>query len=244
MIKTKAFTLAEVLITLGIIGVVAAMTMPSLIANHREKENVVKLKKVYSTLSNAYLLAKEEYGTPDNWDLKANDDPDGAENELNIFAKYMNVAKNCGRNPGCWPLEQYRFLKGTPYNIDHNTNISFAKLVLNDGTTLTMNVRDPDCKQIRGSNTALSSTCGTISADINGAKLPNQIGKDLFVFVISKEGIFPHGTQDETMFSFANSCKDKNTADGWGCAAWVIFNENQDYLHCNDLGWDMKIKCN
>ena len=45
----NAFTLAEVLITLGIIGVVAAMTMPSLIASHKEKETVSKLKKVYST---------------------------------------------------------------------------------------------------------------------------------------------------------------------------------------------------
>lgn len=50
------FTLAEVLITLGIIGVVAAMTMPSLIASHKEKETVSKLKKVYSTLSNAFYL--------------------------------------------------------------------------------------------------------------------------------------------------------------------------------------------
>ncbi|MFQ8625261.1 MAG: type II secretion system protein [Candidatus Gastranaerophilaceae bacterium] len=42
----RAFTLAEVLITLGIIGVVAAMTMPVLIQNHKEKETVAKLKKL------------------------------------------------------------------------------------------------------------------------------------------------------------------------------------------------------
>ena len=41
----KAFTLAEVLITLGIIGVVAAMTMPSLIQNYKERETVSKVKK-------------------------------------------------------------------------------------------------------------------------------------------------------------------------------------------------------
>jgi len=75
--KNEAFTLAEVLITLGIIGVVAALVMPSLIANQKEKETVVKLKKVYSVLSNAYLMAQEEYGTPDNWNIIGSNDPDG-----------------------------------------------------------------------------------------------------------------------------------------------------------------------
>lgn len=45
-----AFTLAEVLITLGIIGVVAAMTLPTLINNYRKQETIAKLKKVYSVL--------------------------------------------------------------------------------------------------------------------------------------------------------------------------------------------------
>ena len=49
----NAFTLAEVLITLGIIGVAAAMTMPSLIAEHIEKSTIARLKKVYSVLDNA-----------------------------------------------------------------------------------------------------------------------------------------------------------------------------------------------
>lgn len=44
--RLAAFTLAEVLITLGIIGVVAAMTMPSLIQNTKEKEAISKLKKI------------------------------------------------------------------------------------------------------------------------------------------------------------------------------------------------------
>ena len=57
-----AFTLAEVLITLGIIGVVAAMTMPSLIQNHRKTVVISKLKKMSSTLSQAYQAATEDIG--------------------------------------------------------------------------------------------------------------------------------------------------------------------------------------
>ena len=52
-LKSAAFTLAEVLITLGIIGVVAAMTLPSLIANYKEKQTIIALKKFYTTLGQA-----------------------------------------------------------------------------------------------------------------------------------------------------------------------------------------------
>lgn len=54
----QGFTLAEVLITLGIIGVVAAMTLPTLIANYQKKVIATKLKQTYSILSNA--IAKEQ----------------------------------------------------------------------------------------------------------------------------------------------------------------------------------------
>lgn len=67
-IKHFAFTLAEVLITLGIIGVVAAMTMPTLIANHQKKETVTKLKAFNSIMGQAFQMAKAENGDWDTWD--------------------------------------------------------------------------------------------------------------------------------------------------------------------------------
>ena len=59
--KSFAFTLSEVLITLGIIGVVAAMTMPSLITKYKEKELVTSYLRVYSILENAYRRVQGEY---------------------------------------------------------------------------------------------------------------------------------------------------------------------------------------
>ena len=239
----QGFTLAEVLITLGIIGVVAAMTMPSLIANHKEKETVAKLKKVYSTLSNEYLLAKEKYGTPENWELTEYDSPEGADNALSKLAEFMNVAKYCGNAPGCYTDVDYRYLKGQKYNYSIDNNTSYAKLILADGTIIAMNIREPDCKQDRGDSVVLKNVCGTFSVDINGPKPPNQIGRDRFGFILSKYGIIPHGAQLETMFSFETNCKDKSTHQGFGCTAWVIFNENLDYMRCNDLDWENKTKC-
>ena len=63
----KAFTLAEVLITLGIIGVVAAMTLPSLVGNYKKKVTVTRLKKFYSTMQQAIQLAEKDYGDIEYW---------------------------------------------------------------------------------------------------------------------------------------------------------------------------------
>lgn len=60
--KKCAFTLAEVLITLGIIGVVAAMTIPTLMANIKAHQYSAKFKKTVSTLSNAAKMSQAQYG--------------------------------------------------------------------------------------------------------------------------------------------------------------------------------------
>jgi len=62
----NAFTLAEVLITLGIIGVVAALTIPNLIANYKEKQSIAHWKKMYSVISQAYLSTIAEGYQPCN----------------------------------------------------------------------------------------------------------------------------------------------------------------------------------
>lgn len=56
----KAFTLAEVLITLGIIGIVAALTIPGLVANHRKKVVTTRMQKFYSVMNQAVMLSIAE----------------------------------------------------------------------------------------------------------------------------------------------------------------------------------------
>lgn len=67
--KKVAFTLAETLITLGIIGVVAAMTIPNLITTHQKKVTVTKLQKSISVLNQAYKLSVAEQGQPEVDDI-------------------------------------------------------------------------------------------------------------------------------------------------------------------------------
>ncbi len=72
--KKRAFTLSEVLITLGIIGVVVAFTFPVLISKYQEQVIISKYKKMYSTLSNAYNLAIAENGSPEQWEVETSID--------------------------------------------------------------------------------------------------------------------------------------------------------------------------
>lgn len=60
----KAFTLAEVLVTIGVLGVVAALTMPTLIANQKEAALKAQFKKAYSLFANAVFQAQSEMGYP------------------------------------------------------------------------------------------------------------------------------------------------------------------------------------
>uniref|UniRef100_UPI004029BEED type II secretion system protein n=1 Tax=Candidatus Scatousia sp. TaxID=3085663 RepID=UPI004029BEED len=64
----KAFTLAEVLITLGIIGIVAAMTLPTVVNKYQERVTVTKVKKFYSLINQALLFAIKDNGYVDEWD--------------------------------------------------------------------------------------------------------------------------------------------------------------------------------
>lgn len=115
-----AFTLAEVLIVLGIIGLIADMTIPTLVQKTQEKITVIKLKKTYSTLSAAYKLATIENGTIDEWGLGAgygNSNPQGNDTLLNTFAKYMKFTRICKAEIGstCWRGAIYH-LDGTYYD--------------------------------------------------------------------------------------------------------------------------------
>ena len=87
--RKKAFTLAEVLITLGIIGVVAAMTMPTLMANYRKSVVENKLKASYSIISNAVKMAEVENGM--GFDFTISDEYKD-ENDVNNFSAKQSEA--------------------------------------------------------------------------------------------------------------------------------------------------------
>ena len=231
-LKKAAFTLAEVLITLGIIGVVAAMTMPSLIQNYQEKATVTKLKKCYSLVSQAYVSILNDEGGSDT--LQAGDDLEMMEK----FGKYLKYQKTCGRNKGCFPNVTYKSVTGNGYGKWEDDTTDRSRAILTDGTLIMFN------KSAMWGGNEGNYLYAQIYVDINGFKGPNQLGRDFFYFYISPEKIVPAGAkaleEKNEDQKFTKNCIQQN---GYACAAWVIYNENMDYLHCKDLSWDGKHSC-
>lgn len=242
-----AFTLAETLITLGIIGIVAAITIPALIQNFQDHSTLAQLKKTYSLLSSAYSRAVEVSGnTPQAWFPTS----DNSQTMINMIKPHLNIIKDCnasGSGQGCFKAgEYYKLINGFNYGILDNGGHS---IVLADGTIILAELYWPACNQVRGSSLSLRNTCGSYIVDLNGIKGPNTVGKDAFWFWLTKYGIVPMGDKNASVWSFNSGCI--NTSGdyifGYSCTAWAVYNQNLDYLHCPMTlknGWTGPMKCN
>ncbi len=238
MKKIFGFTLAEVLITLGIIGVVAALTIPSLISKYQEQQYINSLKVAYSTLDQAVHMAVNEYGTVDQWNVQR-DAQGGAiiVDNLLPFIKSVKLCQRSSRGTNKCFATSYKGLDGSDFLQNQTPGKSFN---LPNGISFHV------YSLYSGCNTDSRSLCAYIITDINGQKGPNVLGKDTFYFVLLRDKISPIGKkrvqdiQYSDCYPFESNCL---TGDGIGCAAWVLFNGNMDYLHCDDLSWDGKTKC-
>ena len=211
------FTLSEVLITLGIIGVVAAITLPTLIANYKNKVLLNQAKNSYSIISNAMIQAKSQNGYDSYGDIfSKNKSTDDIIQELSGSLKTTKICKR--GQLGCWNWKtkenKKKYYNGkTVYN---NYNGS-SSAVLSDGSVITLSNfnRNGDChwvnryykrdqngnivKDEKGNNIVINDAddrCGHIIIDTNGAKGPNQLGADTWDF-----DIFPQKVSAQ-MFSF------------------------------------------
>lgn len=233
------------LITLGIIGVVAAMTLPSLITKTKEKEAVSQLKKVHSTLENAYRLAQNEHSEITNW-FSENNTAVNSEIFYKNLKPYLKVMKECGFERGCLTAGPVKTLDGRNY-ADYDASTSEYRIILADGTSVMFYLNSAGCQESYDIDDELvqHNACGNIKVDINGTKKGEYtMGKDFFIFDITTRGIIATGIQNDA-WGFEKYCNTSKTtsANGRSCAAWVLYNENMDYLHCNDLSWDGKKKC-
>lgn len=215
----KGFTLAEVLITLGIIGIVAAITLPNLIQSSFEKRTVSILRETQSILSQAIRMAEEENGDVSGWGFKGGMDPNESQTIMNYLKPHMKIAVDCGftNKKRCIPDAKYKFLNGGYWDNYTTTKMHYAIKLLNDSSIW---IRSADNIDIA------ADTYITFFIDINGPSLPNTIGKDLFTFKYSKGGLKPSGTPG---INRENTCNLKN--NGWGCAYYVLQNQNMNYLH-------------
>lgn len=216
--RYKAFTLAEVLITLGIIGVVAAMTIPSLLNKTNDSESKTAVKKTYSVLYQAYNLIKN-----DNGGTVKGICTDGDLNCIrDLFAAKMQVIKKCdvgnNENGGCWPYHHY--LGTGAVDVDYNDR---AGMVLNDGVSITFFSYHAACAETQEMISDTGKYCSQIVININGLKKPNMVGKDIFAFRMADTTLAPYGAEGN--FEDIYSPGQANEANKWDIADQYLYNK-------------------
>ena len=238
--KALGFTLAEVLITLGIIGVVAAMTLPSVILNYQKNVTVTQLKKAYTTISQALVMAQKDYGDMAGWGYVSGLDASETNSALNNFAnKYLipNIKKveNCPSGTSGRTKCSYEI-----YNRDGSLRVSANqssyndyRFIMNDGMVVKL-AYDNDGGANHGGVTKYGYII-FIMVDINGKKGPNIYGRDVFTLIIepnsSKINMYGIGQTRENLLNGARGCKyDSNNkfSGGW-CGGLIQYD-----------GWQIK----
>lgn len=225
-IKQKlAFTLAEVLIVVGIIGIIAEITIPTVVASAQKTATVSMLKKNYSVLTLAYNSAVQENGPFTQWGLAGT--PAAMTTVFqNMFAPYLKVTEFCGTTPGnCWAYGTYfdgtSGTAGCPPVIPANQCI-FATLA--DGSSMAFydrtGVYTPTTVEIM------------IIVDLNGLKAPNKMGKDRFGYFIENDnftdyklapmGNGPNNVKREACWDSTQTPAWWLPGKGWTCALTII----------------------
>ena len=200
----NGFTLSEVLITLGIIGIVAAMTLPSLVGKYQKNVTVAKLQKIYTILNQALARSEVDNEAYRYWS-KAFDM--GAENYFNLYWKpYLKISHICKTYRDCG------YEKTSPFIGSDNSvqGLNMLVMLMAKGS-------------VGGDDNVLLDY---ILVDINGSTLPNKFGRDVFFFAKTEEqgakGIMPY-CYDRDYNDQTNNCKNdsgmccaaKIMADGW-----------------------------
>lgn len=221
--RRVAFTLAEVLITLGIIGVVAALTIPSLIAKYQDKVLIQQTKKAFSVFQNGLALASQDNGTPGDNSLTFPKDESSYFTVVKNLSKYFNGSQVCLRSSqeGCSQFF-YQCAQAVPtYNnageaVYNNSFTYTPKIILADGTIFAISSNRKGCENTRytgvNKNAAgeiiynddgtpstydyYSAICANIIMDVNGVKGPNQFGRDVYWFWVFKNNVKPANGTD------------------------------------------------
>lgn len=214
MFRKNGFTLAEVLVTLLVIGVVAALTVPQLLQKTDDQQLRVKWKKTFSDIQQAtnYLSANQWESIDFTSDTTFRDE----------YAKVLTYIKTGAAST---------ILASPYYFYKSSSTISMAAApyptaVLKDGSSLSFGISigsvTPVCEGVSGS---LTNICGWMFIDINGKSGPNSYGRDFLGLWIRRENnnyeVYPMGI---TSPSDGLTCQTASAAwtTSMGCSAIAL----------------------
>src|SRR5574344_1375224 len=209
MKKNFAFTLAEVLIVLGIIGVVAAFTIPTLINKIQNNEFAEKFKKEYSVFNNAWAQIIQDNGG--SIVGVYNSDADF----INDLCGKLKCIKKCtvsSEYTKCFHSTDWYDLLG-----DKGwTDFSNPGAILIDGTSFSTRPFSKNCNLSGYNNTR----CTNFIIDINGFAKPNTMGRDIFELNVTQKLIVPSGYNGT--YSTGTCDKSKTLYPGSSCGAKIL----------------------
>lgn len=226
--RKTAFTMAEVLITLGIIGVVAAMTLPTLLNSALNKQLEAGLKKNYSVIQQAFDMYQAETGERLLPEVNATSQSDTKMLQKKIMP-YFKVLKDCGimTTSECIPYmgnenmddeRNYNKYKTFSGNILQRLDLlDDGQFIISDGSIIMFE-----------DNATLQKL---ISVDVNGyKKKPNRWGHDLFTFQLMTDGkILPMGAEG-TYYTDDKYCSAASSEQYNGIACTYKALTDKDYF--------------
>lgn len=187
MRKNRAFTLAEVLITLGIIGVVAAMTIPNLLSKMDRDRKIATVRKAQSILNQAIKLS-----TIDNEDYEAWDTTLPPREYLDkYYTPYMKVIAYCDTYSKC------NYKSAAPWSRYNGSNsytgfnaYSRIPIFTLDGILYSISQSGGGNDQDDTDSVYDMNYIGSngVFIDVNGPNKPNRFGNDVFMLVRNKDG--------------------------------------------------------
>lgn len=250
--KKRGFTLAEVLITLGIVGVVAALTAPALVMSSRNEANAARLSTVVSNIENAFQTAIIQegvdnlYGTAMWQNMISGGTSDAnIQNFVGHLGQYMIVngyKKTQNEFYGSNQTQTHvmsatggtgntQAIPDNPIAIETKNGATIFMTTTRNNDTLAQDREDA----IRNGGT-LYTIAGTVAIDVNGKNSPNVFGRDIFFFVVGENGVlYPYGGRDVNrhfngglwdnagaQYACTDAAKGGAATAGMGCTARVI----------------------
>lgn len=214
-----AFTLAEVLVTLGIIGVVSAMTLPTLVKNHQRQVYVTQLHKFYNITSQAIELYVNDNKAVNLGETPLRNSISGMKSFIN---GYFKVVKDCNGSYAPCFADEYKTIDGSGINKVKEWQCGVTAVIA-DGTAICVDTAHLDA--IEDENNEENNVHGhemhagsviSFEFDINGKQGPNIYGRDYFNFHIDRNGnIFDDYNKDTFKTSDVFNFVGKIIDDGW-----------------------------
>ncbi len=228
-VTKNGFTMSELITTISIIGVVAALVLPAFVARYQKEGWVAGLKKSSSFISQAASTITFE-NQVNSWNVTDNDIK-SVQAVYDHFKKELKLLEDCGCNVGktktnCWSEEVTKTLSGDPYEFEYPGGIGLdaCHAILVDGSNISFDISGASDKLLGTKNKASF----VINIDINGKKGPNMLGRDVFVYTFDpeKNAITSAGSANDSPLCSESS---DSKWSGVDCAAKISVDEKMDY---------------